>query len=236
MNLENKSIVITGASSGLGVAFSEALIAKGATVYGLARRRNKLDDLQNQLGDKFIGITCDVTDENAVIEAFNQINTQTDSIDGLVNNAGLGTFGPLEETSLETWNTLVNTNLTGVFLCSKAALLTMKKQGSGHVVNIASVAGLVGNANLTVYNTTKFGLRGFSEALMKEVRNDGIKVTCIYPGSIQTPFFDVLGVPTNDGMMKAVDVAESLIHVLEMPDNHLVSEVMMRPLRPALKL
>jgi len=114
---------------------------------------------------------------------------------------------------------------------------TMKKQNAasgfgGHIVNISSVAGLLGNPGISTYNVTKFGLRGYSEALFKELRNDGIKVSCAYPGSIETEFFEVAGASISSNPMQPEDVSDSVMHLLESPDNHLISEIVMRPLRP----
>lgn len=237
MILKGKTAVITGASAGLGRDFSNALIEKGATVFGLARRAEKLEEMDDRLGALFHGIECDVSDEKQVTKAFESISSQSDRLDILVNNAGLGRFGLLEDMSAEDWDVQMATNLRGVFLCTRAVLPAMKRHNAetgfgGHIINICSVAGLVGNAEVSAYNATKFGLKGFSEALMKEVRNDGIKVSCLYPGSIRTDFFSTAGVEISVDAMTAEDITSSLIHVLETPDNYLVSEVVMRPLRP----
>ncbi len=236
MILEGKTAIITGASAGLGRNFCNALIEKGATVFGLARRLEKLEELADRLGPNFRGIECDVSDEEQVGNAFESISSQSDRLDVLVNNAGLGRFGLLEDLSVEDWDVQMATNLRGVFLCTKAVLPAMKNHNKetgfgGHIVNICSVAGLVGNPQISAYNATKFGLKGFSEALMKEVRDDGIKVSCLYPGSIQTDFFETAGVDISSYAMTPEDVTSSLIHVLETSDNYLVSEVAMRPLR-----
>ena len=237
MILKDKVAIVTGASAGLGADFARELVGKGAHVYGTARRVAKLEALQAELGDRFHPIGGDVREPDQVAEAVKQVMDEQGRIDVLVNNAGLGQFGPIGEMSLEQWDVQMDTNLKGVFLFSKAVLPAMKAQNAdagfgGHIVNIASVAGLVGNPNLTGYNATKFGLRGFSEALMKEVRNDGVKVTCIYPGSIATEFGSVAGTTGAPNPMQSIDIARTLIHVLEAPDNYLISEVMMRPLRP----
>jgi NADP-dependent 3-hydroxy acid dehydrogenase YdfG len=237
MNLQDKVAVVTGASSGLGLAFSKSLIDEGTIVFGLARSADKLEQLRDDLGERFHPIPCDVTDEEQVKEAFRNVKRESGRLDILVNNAGLGKFGPIDELSLSHWAVQIDTNLSGVFLCTREAIPTMKKQNDktgfgGHIVNIASVAGLVGNPNIAAYNATKFGLRGFSEALMKEVREDGIKVTCIYPGSVETQFADVAGSNGSANPMQPEDLADTLIHVLQGPDNYLISEVMMRPLRP----
>ncbi|HEX7070048.1 MAG TPA: SDR family NAD(P)-dependent oxidoreductase, partial [Rhodothermales bacterium] len=102
----------------------------------------------------------------------------------------------------------------------------------GHIVNIASIAGLLGNPNLAAYNASKFGVRGFSEALMKEVRDDGIKVTCVYPGSVETGFSVITNPAVSTHKMLPEDIASTVVHVLATRDNYLISEVVMRPLRP----
>lgn len=237
MDLTDAVTVVTGASSGLGTHFSRSLIDRGATVYGLARSTDKLNALRDDLGDRFRPLSCDVREEEQVQQAFDTIREEADRLDVLLNNAGLGQFGPVDEFSLEKWDVQMDTNLRGVFLCTREAVPTMRKQNEasgfgGHIVNVASIAGLIGNPNLTAYNASKFGLRGFSQSLMKEVRDDGIRVTCIYPGSTETNFFDVAGVEMTDNPLQPEDVAATVLHVLESPSNHLISEIVMRPLRP----
>ncbi len=237
MNLTDKVAIVTGASAGLGAHFARALVARGALVYGLARSEQKLDALAAELGDRFRPMICDVREEDQVQTAISQILEQAGRIDVLINNAGLGQFGPVETQTLAEWDLQMETNLRGVFLCTRGVLPAMKAQNAatgfgGHIVNIASVAGLVGNARISAYNATKFGLRGFSEALMKEVRDDGIKVTSVCPGSVATQFADVAGSTGSANPMMPEDVASTVVHVLETPDNYLISEVVMRPLRP----
>jgi NAD(P)-dependent dehydrogenase (short-subunit alcohol dehydrogenase family) len=237
MDLTDAVAVVTGASSGLGTHFARALIERGATVYGLARSADTLEALREDLGDAFHPLPCDVRDEDQVEEAFATVRAESGRLDVLLNNAGLGQFGPVDDLPLEDWDVQMDTNLRGVFLCTREAVPIMREQNDqsgfgGHIVNIASIAGLLGNPNLTAYNASKFGVRGFSEALMKEVRDDGIKVTCLYPGSIETNFFDVAGVDMTDNPLQPEDVAATVLHVLESPANHLISEVVMRPLRP----
>ena len=233
MNLRNKIAVVTGASSGLGSEFARHLGSHGSRVYGLARRLNRLKSLEAEIGSEFRPVECDVTDEASVKNAFSGM----DRVDILINNAGLGRFAPIDVQSKEDWTIQMDTNLTGVYLCTRAAVPLMKAQNQqtgfgGHIVNIASVAGLVGNANLSAYNATKFGLRGFSEATMKELRGDGIKVTSICPGSVATEFGRVAGSSGAPNPMQPEDIASTVIHVLQSPDNYLISEVVMRPLRP----
>ncbi|MFO8098134.1 MAG: SDR family NAD(P)-dependent oxidoreductase [Salinibacter sp.] len=237
MDLADTVAVVTGASSGLGAQLSRQLADRGSTVFGLARSTQTLQALREEIGTAFHPVSCDVRDEAQVADAFESIRAENDRLDILVNNAGLGQFGPVDDLSLDEWDVQIDTNLRGVFLCAREAVPTMRSQNDdrgfgGHIVNIASIAGLLGNPNLTAYNASKFGVRGFSEALMKEVRDDGIRVTCLYPGSIDTNFFDVAGVEKTDNPLTSADVADTVLHVLEAPANHLISEVVLRPLRP----
>lgn len=237
MHLRDKVVIITGASAGLGAQFSRDLTAEGARVFGLARRTERLNELAADIGPGFTSITCDITQEEMVQSAIQRVIDTAGRIDVLVNNAGLGKFGPADEVSLEEWNLQMDVNLKGVFLSTRAVLPVMKQQNAdtgfgGHIVNIASVAGLMGNPNISTYNATKFGLRGYSEALFKEVRQDGIKVSCFYPGSIRTEFFDEAGIPISANPMTPEDISSTLVHVLKTPDNYLISEIVMRPLRP----
>ncbi len=237
MDLNDKVIVVTGASAGLGLAFARILIAKGAHVFGLSRRPEALEAIRDELGERFHPLPCDVTDEVQVKMAFEAVEREAGRLDVLINNAGLGKFGPVDAMPSEHWTVQMETNLSGVFRCTREAVPLMKRQNAkdgfgGHIVNIASIAGLIGNPNLSAYNATKFGLRGFSEALMKELRGDGIKVSCICPGSVATNFGDVAGTRGAANPMRAEDIAATVAHVLEGPDNYLISEVVMRPLRP----
>lgn len=237
MDLRDKVAVVTGASSGIGLAFSKALVEKGAQVFGLARREERLNEVRAQLGDRFHPVRCDVSKDDHVRAAFETVVRDGGRIDVLINNAGLGKFGRVEELSLDDWDVQVATNLRGVFLCTRAAVPAMKRQNAeagfgGHIVNIASIAGLLGNPNLGAYNASKFGVRGFSEAMMKELRQDGIKVTCVYPGSIDTDFSSVSGSSGSPNAMTPDDITSTVVHILETADNYLISEVVMRPLRP----
>jgi len=233
MELKNKVAIVTGASSGIGTAFAHKLIEKGATVYGLARRLNKLKEIQSKLGDRFIPVQMDVTKHKDLEEWVTNQFSEDHLPDILINNAGLAKFGNVEDLSVEDWDTMVNTNLNGIFYLTRLIVPLMKENPDHcHIVNIASVAGLLGNPQISGYNATKFGVRGFSEALFKELRYDKIKVSAMYPGSIATDFFEKVGSETHSNMMRPGDVADTLIHLIETPDNLLINEVTMRPLNP----
>ena len=234
MNLESKIAIVTGASSGIGASFSKALIEKGATVYGLARSEDKLRRIQSKLGDDFKPVSLDITRHEDIQEWVDETFGPDHRPDILINNAGLGYFGDVDELSLEEWHRMVDTNLSGIFYMTRQLVPHMKENEEVcHIINIASIAGKIGNPQISGYNATKFGVRGFSESLFKELRYDGIKVTCFYPGSIATSFFDnAEGMDTHENMMQPDDVATVLINTLETPDNFLINEITMRPLNP----
>jgi len=234
MDLQSKIAIVTGASSGLGEAFSHKLVDKGATVYGLARSEEKLHSIKEKLGNSFIPVVADVTDPHK-IEHWVKHTFNTEKLpDILINNAGIGLFNDVDKISLEDWHTMIETNLSGVFYLTRVVVPLMKTNKSVcHIINIDSIAGKVGNPGLSGYNASKFGLTGFSESIMKELRYDGIKVTCVYPGSTATRFFEQSkSNEAHANMLQPDDVADLIAHILEMPDNFLVDEIVMRPRNP----
>lgn len=230
MELKDKIAIVTGASSGLGADFSRRLIQKGAVVYGIARRGDRLSRLSQELGERFTGVTMDITDESAVRSWVKETFTSNQP-DILVNNAGIGQFADIDKLTSDQWHKMVNLNINAVYYMTSAVVPLMKSnENVCHIVNIASIAGKLGNPKLSGYNATKFALSGFSDALMKELREFGIKVTCMYPGSIATEFFMNSGGSIHPNMMGSNDVATVLINVLEMPDSFLIDEIVMRPM------
>jgi len=235
MDLHDSVAVVTGASRGIGLALARRLIDGGARVAGLARSEDDLDRLATTLGDAFTPVVCDITDAEAAKKAIDGVAKSHGRLDVLVNNAGLGRFAEVDDLDLDDWDVQVQTNLSGVFHCTRAAVPHMKAQGeargpdatAGVIVNVASIAGLVGNPNLSAYNATKFGVRGFSDATMKELRPFGIKVSCIYPGSVATDFGPD---GPNSNAMSPESIAETISHVIEAPYGTLISEVVLRPM------
>lgn len=234
MNLNSKIAIVTGASSGLGAQVSKDLVNKGALVYGLARSTDKLNKLQQDLGSNFIPVEMDVTNTDALKTWVSTTFNEDNSPDVLINNAGIGYFANVDDLEIEEWDTMLNVNLSGVFYLTRLIVPLMKENEQVcHIVNISSIAGIMGNPELSGYNASKFGLRGFSDALFKELRYDGIKVSCFFPGSIATNFFDSPDkIVQHPNMMSASDVSSTLLHVLETPDNMLINEIIMRPLNP----
>ncbi len=233
MEIKNKTAIVTGASSGIGTEFSRKLTEAGATVYGLARSIERLQKIREKLGESFIPVKMDITDPEKITTWTDETFSEDLIPDILINNAGLGYFGPIEELTTEEWETMINVNINGIFYLTRRIVPYMKSSSNhSHIINIASIAGLLGNPNLTGYNASKFAVRGFSEALFKELRYDKIKVTCMFPGSIATSFFDNTETHTHENMMQPQDVADTLMHILKTPDNMLINEITMRPLNP----
>ncbi len=227
MDLKDKIAVVTGAAKGIGLACVDQLLAKGATVYGICRKGCATQH------DRFTCVQGDVRDNTRMEEIFGEIITKHGAIDILINNAGLGYFANLEDLSLEQWHEMFDTNVSGMFYCTRQVIPGMKSKGSGHVINIASTAGLEGYVQTSGYCATKFAVRGFSDALYKEVRQSGVKVTCIYPGSVKTDFFRHHGgIEPHDNMMMPEDVAGMIVYALETPDNFHTVNLEMRPLKP----
>ncbi len=233
MNLHTKIAIVTGASRGIGAAFAGSLVAKGVKVYGLGRNADSLTIIRDRLGDSFVPVHMDITDQKEIAKWIANTFSDTHSPDILVNNAGAGFLSKIDELPLEQWHRMINTNLNGIFYITSQLVPFMKRnKGTCHIINIGSILGKIGKAKSSAYCATKFGILGFSEALYQELRYDKIKVTCLNPGSIETRFFESSGVEPNHHMLQPKDVADILIHILETPDNLLVNDITVRPLIP----
>ncbi|MFY0673118.1 MAG: SDR family oxidoreductase [Bacteroidia bacterium] len=229
MNLDNKHIVITGVSKGIGLELTKQLTAKGAHVYGWGRNAPKEFNHGN-----FHFFNCDVQSEQSVNEAAKAtLEKSSGQIDGLINNAGLGYFGFLEEQPMQEIESMVSTNILGVIYSTRSVLPAMKAQESGHIINISSIAGIEAYQQVSVYSATKFAITGYSQGLYKELRDKGVKVTCIHPGSTETNFFDnVDAITAHSNMLSPVEVAANIVFVLESSDNFLTNTVVFRPMNP----
>ncbi|WP_162426560.1 SDR family oxidoreductase [Pontibacter pudoricolor] len=232
MELQGKIAVVTGVSKGIGLSTVEALLEKGAIVAGWGRNAPELQH------PNFHFFECDVRYAESVQNAFDQtISRLGVHIAVLVNNAGLGIGGKLDEISMDDWHTMFETNVNGVFYCTRLVLPEMKEQGEGHIINISSIAGTTGIEEMSGYCGSKFAVRGISQALYKEVRNYGIKVTCIYPGSVNTNFFDNFeNVTARENMMRPEDIASTIVHALESHPNYHHVDIEVRPLMPKGKI
>jgi 3-oxoacyl-[acyl-carrier protein] reductase len=223
--LEHQVAIVTGASRGIGHGIALALARAGADVVLAARSEGRL----HELGATALVVPTDIRDERQVQALVARALERFGRVDILVNNAGLGHFGPVDELPIEQWDEMMAVNLRGAFLCTRAVVPTMKAQNSGAIVNIASVAGLVSNPNLSGYNASKFGLMGFSDACMLELRHFGIRVSAVCPGSTATDFAG--GRDTQD-RLTVDDVAHAVLAVLTAGPNALLSQIHLRPLIP----
>src|SRR5699024_10460186 len=178
MVIEDKIAVLTGASSGLGAAIAENLIEKGAEVYGLARNAEALARLRDKLGNRFHPVRMDISHREGVTDWIGKTFSDDRRPDILINNAGVGSFGKIDEIDAEEWLKMINVNLNGLYFMTSQIVGWMKRNPqTTHIVNIGSILGTLGRAEGAAYCTTKFGVSGFSDALFKELRFDDIKVT-----------------------------------------------------------
>ncbi len=180
--------LITGSSRGLGRALAEAVLAAGHQLVATARRPEQLADLVERFGPQVRTIALDVTDEKAAHDAVNAAVDTFGRLDVLVNNAGYGNVGSIEDTSLEEFRAQIETNLFGTISLTKAAIPLMREQGAGHIIQFSSVGGRIGPPGRAPYAAAKWGVEGFSEVLAKEVGPLGIKVTIVEPGGFRTDF------------------------------------------------
>ncbi len=180
--------LITGSSRGLGRALAEAVLASGDNLVATARDPGQLADLSERYGDQVLTLALDVTDEVAAAAAVEAGVKRFGRIDVLVNNAGYGNVGSIEDTSLADFRAQIETNLFGTIIMTKAVIALMRGQGAGHIIQFSSVGGRIGPAGRGAYSAAKFGVEGFSEVLSKEVAPFGIRVTVIEPGGFRTDF------------------------------------------------
>ena len=238
--LEGKVAAITGASSGIGEATALALAAEGASVAIGARRLDRLEALAERIGGKALPIEVDVSDEESANSFITRAHSELGGLDILVNNAGVMLLGPVEGAPTDQWRTMVNVNLLGLLYCTHAALPLMREAGSGHIVNISSVAGRSANAGSAVYNLTKFGVGAFSEALRQEVSPAGIRTTIIEPGFVDTELQGHNEHPavlegiekmrqSVPEVLQAEDIAGGILYAVTQPQRVDVNEVLIRP-------
>ena len=227
----SETAVITGASSGIGKALAEKLAQAGYQVVIAARSKDKLNGIaaiiQSQ-GGNCIPVQTDVSIQKD-IKRLKEEASQHGTVSILINNAGIGYFGPVEELSIDDWNQQLDVNLRGAFLLSQAFIPEMKQNKKGVLVFINSVAGRQPFIHSAGYVASKFGLRGLASSLREELREYNIKVISIYPGAVNTPFWDKIenNFPREE-MLDAESLAESIIHSIRTPGNLTVEEMVIR--------
>jgi NAD(P)-dependent dehydrogenase (short-subunit alcohol dehydrogenase family) len=239
MNLSGKAAIVTGGTKGIGRAIAEALVGEGLSVCISARHEDEIERAVSELSDAgegtVTGAVCDVRDYDEVKALIEHTAAELGGVDILVNNAGIGLFGRVEDLSPEDFRAVIETNLFGVFYCCHEAIPQMKRRGGGYIINISSLAGTNAHPQMSAYNASKFGLNGFSEALMQEVRHDGIKVSYIMPGSVNTNFGDEEPSTEKSWQLQPEDIARVVVELLHHPDRSLPSRVEIRPSRPPKK-
>src|SRR6266404_4101328 len=235
MNLKNKTAIVTGGTKGIGRAIAEALSRAGISVCIAARKQTEIDQIVSELGGNTTGFVCDVRDYDQVKALIRFTVKELGGLDVLVNNAGIGTFETVAETSPEDFRAVLETNLFGVFYCCHEAIPKMIGRGGGYIINISSLAGANPHPRMAAYNASKFGLNGFSEALMQEVRHDNIKVSYIMPGSVNTEFGGDSASEEKNWQLTPDDIARVVVDLLHHDDRALPSRVEIRPSKPPRK-
>ena len=239
MDLSGKTAIVTGGTKGIGRAIAESLVKAGVNVCLSARSRKEIDETALALGSlnagAVTGIVADVRVHTQIKALFELTVAHFGGLDILVNNAGIGIFQTVEEMSPDDFRSILETNLFGVFYCCHEAIPLMRTRGGGYIVNISSLAGTNAHPKMAAYNASKFGLNGFSEALMQEVRHDGIKVSYVMPGSVNTEFGGDTPTSDRDWQLHPEDVARVVIDLLQHDDRALASRVEIRPSKPPKK-
>lgn len=207
---KDKICIVTGANSGIGYALSAELLKRGAIVYMAGRNKTKVEEAASSLGEykgRARPVVVDVTSQAQVTKAIGDTQAQAGRIDFLFNNAGVGGTIPYEKVTLEDWKTIIDTNLWSVIYGVHAAIPIMLKQGSGHIVNTSSVAGIVPLPYQALYATTKFGVTGMTESLRFEFRDRGLHFSTICPANIATAIFNKSIDGTSHGDLRVPDDA-----------------------------
>lgn len=238
MELTDKVAVVTGGTKGIGYAIAEKLAQNGAKVFICARDKSELKSAVERLSSsgRADGEICDVRSEDQVRMMLAECERVFGGVDVLVNNAGIGIMGKtVEEMSGDEFRSTLETNLFGVFYACHHAIPIMKKRGGGYIINISSLAGQNPHPRMAAYNASKFGLNGFSEAMMQEVRQDNIKVSYICPGSVNTHFGGDTPTDERAWQLQPADIAQTVHNLLTMDPRALPSKIEIRPSKPPVK-
>lgn len=237
MSLKNKVAYITGSTKGIGFGIAKRLLASGMRVVITGRTKEGVAAAITALSvseDRVLGVVSDVRNYDDEVQAIAQTLDKFGQIDVVIANAGLGIFKSVEELSVEDWNAMIATNLSGAFYTLKASVATLK-QSKGYFMSIASLAGTNFFASGAGYNASKFGVVGFTQAAMLDLRNYDIKVTTIMPGSVTSHFNNHTPSPDDDWKIQPEDIGQLVVDLLKMPANALPSKVEIRPTKPSKK-
>jgi 3-oxoacyl-[acyl-carrier protein] reductase len=236
--LNGKTAFVTGGSRGIGLAIARAFLDQGANVAVTARSEETASraaaELQGNAPERVLGIAADVRSYADVERAMSSTVQRFGGLDVVVNNAGIGGFSPVGDMSLDNWHGIIDTNLTGVFFCCRAALPHLRARGGGWIINVSSLASKNPFPSGAAYCASKAALNAFSEALMQEVRYEGIRVAYVLPGSVNTTFSGTAGSKSDWALLPA-DVAEVVADLVAHPSRSLPSRVEIRPAQPPRK-
>jgi NAD(P)-dependent dehydrogenase (short-subunit alcohol dehydrogenase family) len=233
-SLSGKVAFVTGGSRGIGLATARALASSGASVAITGTNQGHLDSAVSSLGKNVLGIRADVRQYAEIEVALAQTVSKFGGLDIVINNAGVGVFRPVADMAVDEWHRIIDTNLSGVFYCCHAALPHLKKRGGGWIINISSLASKNAFVNGAAYCASKSALNAFSEALMQEVRYDGVRVAYVLPGSVNTGFGGLANTKSEWALMPD-DVAEVIVDLIAHPSRSLPSRVEIRPAQPPRK-
>lgn len=231
--LKDKVVAITGASSGIGLETARLFVQAGSKVALLARSAEKLEGLAADLrnaGGIAQAFPADITDEASVKEAFSSISSSLGDVDILINNAGVGFATDLSTVPLDDFRRIFETNVTGVFLCSRAVLPAMKGKKSGHIINVSSIVGKVTNPNAPLYCSSKFALNGYTSGLQQQVAPDKIRVSTVSPSAVDTAYWDGRQVDRSK-FLKPSEVAAAIFFVANQPEGVLIKDIDLTALR-----
>ncbi len=240
--LKDKVAVITGASSGIGEATAEALAAEGAAVVVAARREDRLEDLVERIegnGSRALAVSCDVTDEDQAHDLIRKAKEEFGRVDIVVNNAGVMQLSKVEKSLSDEWRQMFDINVLGLLYVTDAAIQVMKEQGSGHLVNISSLASRGTRPALGVYSGTKTAVNAISEALRQELQGNNIRVTIIEPGAVATELPDhITDEEAREGIssllaeldpLQPEDIAAAIAYCVTQPERVSINEMLIRP-------
>jgi len=230
-----KTAIITGGSKGIGLGIANALLEHGYNVVITSRSEKKAKEIATSLeakyGNRIHGIGCDVRNFKSQLDCVESTILKYGAVDVMIANAGVGHFSPIEDMSLENWNATIDTNLTGVFHSTKASIEALKKS-QGYLITIASLAGTNFFPKGSAYNASKFGLVGFTQSVMLDLRQYGVKVTTIMPGSVSTHFNGNTPGNEDDWKIQPEDIGQMVVDLLSMNPRTLPSKIEVRPTIP----
>jgi NAD(P)-dependent dehydrogenase (short-subunit alcohol dehydrogenase family) len=232
--LKGRCVVITGASSGIGEAAALAFAEAEARLVLSARRQDRLKALADRIaaaGGEALAVPADVTDEESVGRLFEAVLKAFGTVDVLINNAGIADHGATETLTLDRWREVIDTNLTSAFLCSRAALPIMKRQGRGRIINIGSLSAHVPRPDTAAYTASKFGIEGLTRSLAIDGRDHGIAVSIFHPGMVVTELVPGMEQVPAELMSDPRDTADVLVHMASVPDHLNFLEGLMLPLK-----